>query len=372
MARILSKKTTCSLLKRFTLCVSVKYFLPAVLILLLITITTGFSQSVRNTHRHATYVIKKSFKKLSYKTLGITLNSLNYFGDLAPAPKRISTDLGQTRPGYGLLFEHRKGPQFSYRASFMYGTITGSDARLANEVEADLANDRFTESYYRYRRNVLFKNHIKELSVTFVFDFIENNNVYFHRPVIAPYVFTGITLFHHNPKGKIPARDVQGNPLQGAGTWVELQPLGTEGQHAKLLQSDANFGLEKYRLLQPSIPIGIGARYKYNNEINIFCEFSFRYLFTDYVDDVSRNYVDLGVFDDEISKAMSYRGNDFANIRPQSYTGRDGKSYVVEAGFGSEHQSNIRGNKNDKDMLFIFTIGGAFVLRATHTRAKFR
>jgi hypothetical protein len=253
----------------------------------------------------------------------------------------------------------------------MYGTIRGSDARLENDVEAALEKDHFTESYYRYRRNASFKNHIKELSVTFVFDFIENNNVYLRRPFIAPYVFTGITLFHHNPKAKIPARDVNGNILPGAGEWIALQPLGTEGQHATLLDSDANFGIKAYRLLQPSIPIGIGARLKYSNTINVFCEFSFRYLFTDYIDDVSKNYVDLGVFDNEIARALSYRGNDMPNINPQTYTGRDRKPYTVESGFGSEHPANIRGSKNDNDMLFLFTVGGALILEP-HRKAKFR
>jgi hypothetical protein len=361
------------LTKTFRSCGLFKYFLPGILfsISLLSTESTSGQSSRRNTHKQATYRIKKSFKKFSYKSLGMSINSLNYFGDLAPAPKRISTDLSQTRPAYALTFEHRKGPRFSYRAAFTYGTIRGSDARLANDVEAALAKDNFTESYYRYRRNASFKNHIKELSVTFVFDFIENNNFFFRRPIIAPYIFSGIALFHHNPKAKIPARDVQGNTLPGAGEWIELQPLGTEGQHAKLLETDANFGIRTYRLLQPSIPIGFGARLKYTNQINFFCELSFRYLFTDYVDDVSKNYVDLGVFDNEVARTLSYRGNDIPNIRPQTYTGRDGKTYTVEAGFGAEHSSNVRGNKNDNDMLFLITIGGAVILEP-HRRAKFR
>lgn len=343
------------------------------ILLLVLTNTSrvsGQSQR-RNTHRHATYVVKKSFKNFAYKSLCMSVSSLNYFGDLAPAPDFISTDLSQTRPAFGFSFEHRKGPRFSYRVGFTYGTIRGSDAELANRVEASLSNDNLPGSYYRYRRNASFKNHLKELSVTFAFDFIENNNVFFKRPKLAPYVFTGIALFHHNPKAKIPSRDVHGSALPGAGQWVDLQPLGTEGQHATLLDSDANFGISPYHRLQPSIPIGIGARLMHNSKINIFCEFSFRYLFFDYIDDVSRNYVDLGVFDNEVAKALSYRGNDMPNIKPHTYIGRDGKTYTVEAGFGSEHSSNIRGNKKDNDMLFLFTIGGQYIIEP-HRRAKFR
>ncbi len=344
-----------------------------VFVMLTVANTTSINaQSARqNTHKQATYTMRKSFKKFAYKSIGFSVSSMNYFGDVAPAPDRISTDLGQTRPSYAFSFEHRKGPRFSYRAAFAYGTIRAADARLSDDVDEALANDRFNDSYYRYRRNVSFKNHIKDLSVTFVFDLFENNNYYMRRPSFAPYIFSGISVFHHNPKAKIPGQDVHGNPLPGAGEWIELQPIGTEGQHATLLETDANYGIKPYKRIQPSIPFGVGARFKYRSQINIFCEVTFRYTFTDYLDDVSRNYVDLGVFDNEVARALSYRGNDVPLMRPQAYTGRDGNQYMVEAGFGSELQTNIRGSKNDKDMLFLFTIGGQYIL-PTHMRAKFR
>lgn len=331
------------------------------------------AQSQRQrTHKQATYTLRKSFKKFEYKALGFSISSMNYFGDVAPAPTRISTDLGQTRPSYGFSFEHRKGPHYSYRVAFAYGTIRAADARLLDDVDEALASAQFNDSYYRFRRNVAFKNHIKDLSVTFVFDFIQNNNYYIRRPQVAPYIFSGISIFHHNPKARIPGKDVHGKPLAGAGKWVELQPIGTEGQHAELLETDANYGVKPYKRLQPSIPVGVGMRYKYGSQINIFCEFTFRYTFTDYLDDVSRNYVDLGVFDDEVARSLSYRGNDTPIMRRHTYTGRDGKQYAVEAGFGSEHRSNIRGNKNDKDMLFLFTVGGQYILTSQYRRAKYR
>ena len=45
-------------------------------------------------------------------------------------------------------------------------------------------------------------------------------------------------------------------------------------------------------------------------EFDFSVETGFRYLFTDYSDDVSKHYVDLGVFGGMISQAMSYRSNE--------------------------------------------------------------
>lgn len=319
----------------------------------------------KNTSRAANFTIKNSFKKFRYTAVGASLSSFNYFGDLAPAPSILSTDLDLTRPAFGVFLEHRKGPRFTWRANFQYGTIMGADAK-SSSPEKDI-------SYYRFRRNASFKNHIKELSVTFIFDLIRHQSMYYKRPPINPYAFFGIAIFHHNPKAKVPANNMRGAPFVNAGEWVSLQPLGTEGQFTKLLNTDANYGIEPYKLIQPAVPVGIGVRLRVNETINVFCEASVRYLFTDYIDDVSRNYVDLGVFDNELAQALSYRGNEVApNINPYTYTGRDGKTYTVEAGFGAEHRDNLRGDKSDNDFLFLFSIGGSMILKGKYTRAKSR
>ena len=72
-----------------------------------------------------------------------------------------------------------------------------------------------------------------------------------------------------------------------------------------------NHGIKSYKKFQVAIPFGIGARFRLNEMLDLSAELGFRYLFTDYIDDVSKNYVDLGVFgNDELAKAMSYRTNE--------------------------------------------------------------
>ena len=184
--------------------------------------------------------------------------------------------------------------------------LKGADAESAN------AND-LGNGIYRYQRNLSFRNRIKELSFVASFDLFENMATYISRVKWTPYGFVGIACFLHNPQAQAPATDLHGNPLPNAGEWLNLQDLGTEGQNATLLESDVNHGIKSYKKFQAAIPFGIGARFRLNEMLDLSAELGFRYLFTDYIDDVSKNYVDLGVFgNDELAKAMSYRSNEVA------------------------------------------------------------
>jgi hypothetical protein len=323
----------------------------------------------KNNKKISSYRGKKEWfgKEKRYQTLGIAINALNYYGDLAPKPSAFSTDISFTRSAIGVAYSHRFGPRYAVIGSFMYGALKGADAESAN------AND-LGNGIYRYQRNLSFRNRIKELSVVATFDLFENMATYISRVKWTPYGFLGVACFLHNPQAQAPATDLHGNPLPNAGKWLNLQDLGTEGQNATLLESDVNHGIKSYKKIQAAIPFGIGARFRLNEMLDLSAELGFRYLFTDYIDDVSKNYVDLGVFgNDELAKAMSYRSNEVVdpNLLKPTQT-RDGKTYNLLAGYGQEHADNKRGNKNDKDTYMVTTIRLTYILGKTFHRAKFR
>src|SRR5690606_23421156 len=106
---------------------------------------------------------------------------------------RFSTDISFTRPAVGISLSQRMGPRYSLTAAFMYGTLRGADATSADE------NDH-TSGYFRYLRNLSFRNRIKELSVVASFDLFENMGSYMGRVAWTPYVFGGAAVFHHNPQ----------------------------------------------------------------------------------------------------------------------------------------------------------------------------
>lgn len=323
----------------------------------------------RNNKKIASFRGRKSGfgKNKIYNAVGFSVNALNYYGDLAPRPQRVSTDISFTRPAFAFSFMHRFGPRYTLQGQFLYGMLRGSDK--------DSADPTGENSSARYLRNVHFRNPIKELSVVAVFDLFENQSTYISRVKWTPYAFLGVAGFHHNPQAKAPATDLQGNPLSEAGKWVKLHPLGTEGQNATLLATDGNFGIKKYSKLQVAIPFGMGARFRINEVMDLWADIAFRYTFTDYLDDVSQNYVDLGVFgNDELAKAMSYRSSELTGIPsvPITYIGRDGISYTIQNGYGSEHPDNVRGSKADRDIYMITSVRLTYILGATFHKAKFR
>ncbi len=76
-----------------------------------------------------------------------------------------------------------------------------------------------------------------------IIDLFENDGNYISRVRWTPYIFAGISIFHMQPKGQAPATDLNGTALEQAGKWVNLRPLGTEGQYSPLKETDANYGI---------------------------------------------------------------------------------------------------------------------------------
>jgi len=322
----------------------------------------------KNNKRISSYRGRKSWfgKEKIYNMIGLSVSALNYYGDLSPKTSVFSTDISFTRPAIGLHFSHRFGPRYALTGSFTYGTLKGSDNESADQGDSE-------NGLYRYQRNLSFRNRIKELSVVASFDLFPNSATYISRAQWTPYAFLGVSMLLHNPQAQAPATDLQGNPLPEAGEWVDLQSLGTEGQRSQLQPGDANSGISQYKKLQIAIPMGLGVRFRLNEVMDFSVETGFRYLFTDYIDDVSRNYVDLGVFGgNELAKAMSYRSNEVVPNPTNTYTGRDGQSYTVVPGYGSEFPSNNRGDKGDKDIFMVTTLKATYIIGKTFHRAKFR
>lgn len=323
----------------------------------------------KNNKRMASFRGKKSGfgKEKKYNAVGFSVNALNYYGDIAPLPQRVSTDISFTRPAFAVSLAHRFGPRYTLQGQFMYGTLSASDHSSASP--------NTDESRPRYLRNLSFRNHIKELSVVAYFDLFKNESTYISRVKWTPYVYLGIAGFLMNPQGKAPATDLHGKPLAEAGKWVDLQPLGTEGQYSTLAPTDVNYGIKPYHLLQAAIPIGVGARFRLNEVMDLWGDIGFRYTFTDYLDDVSGNYVDLYKLKSPLAEAMSYRTNELgAPTSPSTYSdpNNPGKTYTVQAGYGQEYKENLRGNKSNRDIYMVTSIRLTYILGATFHKAKFR
>jgi hypothetical protein len=230
-------------------------------------------------------------KRKQYNSVGFSLNAMNYFGDVTPSTSFTSFRFLSTRPNVAVSFTRRFYPRVSGRVSLSYGRITGDDSKAANQNDQD--------ARYRFNRNMNFRNDILEASGVVIVDLIENRNNYLKRPDFVPYVFAGVAGFYHNPKGQY--KD---------GEYVELQPLGTEGQRAN--------GGTGYSLTQFSIPFGGGVRYRINRNFDASLEIGWRKTFTDYLDDVSGVYAPAEAFPAGQEVASYFAG--VGGVYPSSLT----------------------------------------------------
>ena len=197
----------------------------------------------------------------------------NFLGELGGADQ-VGTDfyrdleISQTRPAAAVGLRYYLSNRTALRAMFTYAILTGDDAT--------------TNEFYREYRNLNFKTNIFELSTVFEYMFLAERigaryNLKGVKGLrgynIAFYGFAGVGVFKFNPKGELD------------GEWHELQPLGTEGQGVIPTR-------EKYDLIQLNIPVGLGFKYALDRRWSIGIEYGVRKTFTDYIDDVSRSYVE--------------------------------------------------------------------------------
>ncbi|WP_375580308.1 hypothetical protein ABWH96_04530 [Marivirga tractuosa] len=354
--------------------------------------------------------------EISYYAIGGGINALNYFGEIAPRPTSLSTDISFTRPGINLFLKQKFGDRYSWKVNFMWGRLQASDTET-------IGSDNFTtENANRYLRNLDFRNDIFELSFQGQLDLIKHGGRFSSRPPFNIYAIFGIGLIYHNPKGMVPeyfSRDpfLANNPqdflggnspryieLDQAGEWVSLRDLGTEGQFfdAETRQEYKDLYEKElpqpYSRLQIVIPVGIGARYKLTNNLDLALEIGYRHTFTDYLDDVSGEYVDLSGFSGSnaaLAMAMSDKSNQFdantfsENILPALYTQRintyntalnpdftwsRAAGYGKASGVGNDDlRRNNRGNQNDNDIYITTNISITYILGGGLVRgAKFR
>ncbi len=282
------------------------------------------------------------------------INALNYFGDLAPLNKAASTDINFTRPGFGASLGYQFQPSMALRAGLNWGRIKGDDFTSDPEDE---------DSAPRYARNLSFRNDIKEFhlglecAVTSSLGGITSSRLDFNA-----YLFFGVAVFHHNPKGKVPQYDYQAgdtvNVLPNAGKWVGLRDLGTEGQFFE------GSTIKPYGYFQLSIPVSIGMRLSLQGPFDAGIEFGYRFLFTDYVDDVSESYASLERFEEPIARIMSDRSaepvavwNDQERVTGNIVNKTVGTDiYRVNGDLGSGYDRSVRGNPFQNDMIFMTTI----------------
>lgn len=180
-----------------------------------------------------------------------------YLGDI----NNSLNELKYTRQGGGVFYRWNWHPRFSLKTGVNYLRLMGADS-----TSVDI---------FQQRRNLSFRNDVIGLTSQLEFNFVKPKLSKRNTSYFTPYLFMGLGIFYHSPYAQV------------NGEWVELRPLGTEGQQFPQI-SDNN----KYGLVSVNVPLGGGLKYIMNKHWAIGLEFSYSKTFTDYIDDISKTYVD--------------------------------------------------------------------------------
>jgi len=210
--------------------------------------------------------------------LGASVGFMNCFTDLGGRKgigKKFVKDLnmGNSQLAGSVFLSAIWRNAIALRVEASFGTVKADDAIL-KKVKAT--------TFGRYERNLSFKSNITEFMVAAEIHPLYLINKYEDEkepPRFSPYLLAGVGFFSFKPQAKL------------GGAWVDLQPLSTEGQ------GFAEYPNRKpYKLSQANFPLGLGVKYELTSKLNIRGEFVYRILSTDYLDDVSTNYIDVSLY----------------------------------------------------------------------------
>lgn len=239
---------------------------------------------------------------------GFFLGASNYQGDLQPTHFLF----GESKVAYGGFIKYRVLESLSLRASITKGTISGEDFNS-------------TINSGRRSRNLNFRSDILDFGLQAEFHPLSISSG--ERKIISPYLMGGINGFTFNPEAFHVDR------------YYALAPLGTEGQYLE------GSGVSPYSRFQIAIPAGIGVELKISDYNSIALEFGIRKTFTDYIDDVSGYYPDLGQLAelDPLAATLSFRTVDNSG-EPLAFPAQGAK----------------RGNPDAKDLYYFFGVNFSF------------
>lgn len=208
-----------------------------------------------------------------------------------------------------------------YRGELNRTHFSQSDYSIGGIFKQDFPNDRLSlrfqllysqlkaddfksENPQQLNRNLSFKSSVIEFGPVLEIDFFKfhpGQNNMAKAAFGTPYFMGGINIMRMNPKTSY------------NGEWIELQPLGTEGQGTSIPNAP-----KKYSLNQIVIPFGIGIKVNLSHHSSFSMEYGIRKTFTDYLDDVSGIYPDLTALN-PLARELSDRARTPEGVNQSSY-----------------------------------------------------
>ncbi len=226
--------------------------------------------------------------------LPLTGNAQNFFGDIF-VDRYFSASIGGARNGYYGELNHGQ-----WLGAGIGNLNLGFEARLYDHVGARVElvffglkgkDSNAPDSSFARQRNLSFKSNNIEFNLQGIFYLNKYRGKYHKRKTWDPYFATGVGIMRYNPYAEI------------ADEKFFLRGMETENQ---------TYG--KYTAV---IPVGIGFKGKVTKFMNLTIEGSYRFTFTDYLDDVSTVYG--GPYDNQTQELLSNRKDEIPLVNAEAY-----------------------------------------------------
>lgn len=227
--------------------------------------------------------------------IGAGTGAAFYFGDLAK-----DGTFRFVKPNFALSARYNFYDRFSVESQITWFMLTG--------------NDKYDP--IKERRNLRFSSNNFELNLLAHISLFQEAIRFYQRPLANPYMYFGIGLVNFNPTTTLD------------GEKYKLRKLETEGPD------------HSYGAFTMSVPLGLGVKFRASPFININIDGGFRFVLSDYLDDVSSGvYPDPTSFNNEVARKLSDRSGEIG----------------VSPTF-SERGLMVRGNPNEKDAYLILNV----------------
>ena len=193
-----------------------------------------------------------------------------YYGDLDNPENIIDLNLNLS-----VNVKHRVGNHLFLGADLTYYRLSGDDRE--NKIRS---------------RNLRFVSDNVEIIGYLMVDLIRRPARFYQRSLLNPYIYFGFGATYFNPR------------TDYAGETYSLRKYETNG--------------ESYGIIAPVAPVGLGVKLKVTHFFNILLDASYRFAFTDYLDDVAKreyiinsnqNYEPIPGINNDIRLNLIYRAH---------------------------------------------------------------
>ncbi|WP_370087207.1 DUF6089 family protein [Ekhidna sp.] len=208
-----------------------------------------------------------------YFSFSIGTGTSTYFGELN-YNKSINDDLSQISAAIEARLLNRIGA----RIDASYFTLSGADRNAA-------------DSSFQRQRNLSFNSRNLHFQLHTIYYLKPYQGDYYKRWNFDPFLFSGVGYLKYNPTAEL------------GGERYLLREARTEGVD--------------YKKWVTTIPVGVGAKFKVNEFLNVNAEVSYHFTFTDYIDDVSNTYA--MEFPNSTAELLSDRKDEVGVTNPEYY-----------------------------------------------------